>query len=408
MQRNFLFLQGCTCPFFNALGSLLEARGHGVARINFNVGDTLMWRAKKAWNFRGPINELAGFLGQLVERHDFTDFVMLGDTRPIHEAALSLANSHRLRQHIFEEGYFRPHWLTLERNGINGNSKLPKDPQWYRDVGERIPVNPSVESVSNSIPVLAAWELAYHLPNILNPILFPRYRTHRPVISPIEFTGWAWRFSRMPYFEWCDRQTITTLISGKQPFFVFPLQLNGDSQITHYSPFARIEDAIQYVMRSFARHSAESTILVIKNHPLDTGLVDFESIARNAAREFAIEGRYLYLESGSMDTLIKCASGIVTINSTVGNTALELDCPVMALGSAVYAIEGLVSGGVLDEFWKNPQPPDSSLYKLFKRTALFATQINGGFYSPRACRLAVGNAMRFLEPDYSPLEQLLK
>lgn len=408
MQRNFLFLQGCTCPFFSALGRRLRERGHGVARVNFNVGDMLMWRAGTAWNFREPVAELTDFLNQLIERHGFTDFIMLGDTRPLHEVAISVAHAHGLHSHIFEEGYFRPHWLTLERGGINGNSRLPKDPQWYRDVGARIPVDLPVESVSNSIRLLAAWELAYHLPNILNPILFPGYRTHRPVISPMEFAGWGLRFSRMPYYEWRDRQLIATLLAEKQSFFLFPLQLDGDSQITHHSPFGCIEDAIRHVMTSFAHHAPASARLVIKNHPLDTGLVDYGRIVRKAASEFSLEDRCFYIESGRLDDLIPHAAGVVTINSTVGTAALEADCPVFALGHAVYAMEGLASGDDLDIFWQCPQPPDSDLYRLFRRAVLFTTQVNGGFYSPRSCQLAVDNALRFLEPEYSPLEQFLK
>lgn len=407
MQRNFLFLQGCTCPFFSALGRRLRERGHGVARVNFNVGDMLMWWAGRSWNFRESAEEFGVFLNQLVERHGFTDIVMLGDTRPLHEVAISVASAYNLNSHVVEEGYFRPNWLTLERGGINGNSRLPRDPEWYRDIDGRVPVELPVESVSNSIRLLAAWELAYHLPNILNPLLFPGYRTHRPVISPVEFAGWGLRFSRMPYYEWRDRQLIDTLLTQKHHFFLFPLQLDSDSQITHHSPFSCIEDAIRLVMRSFAYHAHEQVRLVIKNHPLDTGLVDYGRIVRRIAAEYSFEDRCHYLESGRLDDLIPHAAGVVTINSTVGMAALEVDCPVFVLGRAVYAIKGLAADEDLDTFWRYPQFPDSNLYRSFKRVVLFTTQVNGGFYSLRGCQLAVNNALRFLEPECSPLEQFL-
>ncbi|WP_441294118.1 capsular polysaccharide export protein, LipB/KpsS family, partial [Bordetella pertussis] len=34
--------------------------------------------------------------------------------------AVALARASGVRVHVFEEGYFRPHWVTLERGGVNG------------------------------------------------------------------------------------------------------------------------------------------------------------------------------------------------------------------------------------------------------------------------------------------------
>ena len=36
-----------------------------------------------------------------------------------------LARRRSLRLHLFEEGYLRPDWITLEREGVNANSRLP-------------------------------------------------------------------------------------------------------------------------------------------------------------------------------------------------------------------------------------------------------------------------------------------
>lgn len=405
--RSFLFLQGCTCPFFHALGRRLRERGHRVGRVNFNVGDALVWFAGPAWAHRGPVGELSDFLRALIVREGFTDLVMLGDTRPIHAAALAVAEALGLRVHVWEEGYFRPYWLTVERSGINGHSRLPRDPLWYRETAPRVPETPPPQPVPNPVRLLAAWELVYHLPNLLNPLLYPGYRTHRPAISGVEFAGWAWRFSRMPLFERRDLHSMHGLFAGGQRFFLFPLQLDGDSQLSQHSRFASIGEAIDLVLRSFAAHAPADRMIVVKNHPLDTGLTDYGRVVRARARELGIAQRVCYLESGHLPDLLQRTDGVIVVNSTVGTSALAAGCPVIALGNAIYAMPGLAASGGLDDFWGDPPRPDAGLFEAFRRVALYATQVNGGFYSRRGCALAVDNALRFLEPERSPLEELL-
>lgn len=406
-KRFFLFLQGCTCPFFHVLGRKLAQRGHRVGRVSFNVGDALMWRAGPCWPYRAGIEGWEAWLGALVAREGVTDLVMLGDTRPHHEAALVLARRLGLRAHVWEEGYFRPALLTVERGGINGFSRLPRDPVWYRAVADRLPAPTLAAPVPNPVWRLAAWELAYHLPNALNPLLYPGYRTHRPVISPVEFAGWAWRFARMPYFRRRDAARVRAMVVSRQRFFLFPLQLDGDGQITHHSAFGRIENAIKRVLSSFAAHAPANQWLVVKNHPLDTGLEGYGKLVRRVARAHGIEDRVLYLESGHLPALLKRCSGVVVVNSTVGTAALAVGRPLIALGRAIYDMPGLTFQGGLDAFWDAPAAPDAALFEAFYRVVVHATQVSGSFYRSEGCAQAAEGALRFMEPEASPLEALL-
>ncbi len=407
MKRNFLFLQGPTSLFFNAVANKLRERGHFAGHINFNVGDALFWRGDDTWHFRSPMQAFSAFLLEIIQQHHITDIHMLGDTRPAHEVALKLIHQLGLVAHIWEEGYFRPGWLTLERGGINGNSGLPKDATWYREVAARVPAQSAYQAVSNPIHYLAAWEVAYHLPNLLNPILYPGYQTNRPAISGVEFSGWACRFSKMPYYARRDAKQIDNLLASKKPYFVLPLQLDGDDQLTRHSTFDSVSAAISEVMTNFAEHAMSSTSLVIKNHPLDTGLIDYAKVVRTCAAKLDIEDRVLYLETGDLNALLTNTLGVVTINSTVGTAALALGCPVIALGQAIYDIDGLTFQGELAAFWHEVTVPDASLYQDFRRVVIHTTQVNGGFYSGRGFSLAAENALRFIEADKSPLQEFL-
>lgn len=405
--RSFLFLQGCTSFFFRQLADRLRSRGHTVSRINFNVGDAVYWGRRPAWNFRDDLAALPAFMAEKFQAGGITDMVMLGDTRPVHTPALALAAGCGVRAHVFEEGYFRPSWLTLERGGINGYTRLPRDPRWYQDVAARVPDAGDSIHVPNPVWLLALHEACYHLPNLANPLLYPGYRTHRPQVSAVEFAGWGRRFAMLPWHQRRDHACIARLVNGREPFFVFPLQLDSDSQIAVHSPFDRMVDALWQVMQSFAQHAPDAARLVIKNHPLDTGFAHYGRRAARLAQHFNIAGRVDYLETGHLPVLLEHARGMVTINSTAGTAALAQGCPTLALGRAVYALPGLTFQGTLDAFWREAAPPDAALFRAFRNVAIHTSQINGGFYTHQGMDLALNNSLGRLEAERSPLEELL-
>lgn len=404
-RRSFLFLQGSCSPFFTRLGDRLRSRGHAVHRVNFNMGDRVYWGLRPAWNFRRAVEDLPAYLEEKFRETGFTDVVSLGDTRPVNRAVFPLAERHGIRVHVMEEGYFRPNWLTLERGGINGNSRLPKDPNWYREVGAKLPDYGDGEPVSNPLWLIAFHELAYHLPNLLNPVFFPGYRTHRPHVSGMEFFGWGRRFATMPRRR--DAKTVDALARSGVRYYVLLLQLDSDSQITCHSPFTGMAQVVETVAASFARNAPGDALLVVKNHPLDTGFTDYRGLLRRLAPGLDIAGRTVYLESGNLPVLLSRASGAVTVNSTAGTAALAQGCPLIALGNAIYDLRGLTFQGPLDEFWNSAEAPDAALFRLFRNTVIHATQVNGGFYSRRGIEMGVKNAVSRLEAERSPLEELL-
>ncbi|MGE4325579.1 MAG: capsule biosynthesis protein CapA, partial [Pseudodonghicola sp.] len=124
-DRVFLFLQGPHGPFFNALGEMLRATGATVWRAGFNAGDRVFWRHPDSYiPHRGSAEDWPETLERLLDDRHVTDIVLYGDTRPIHATAVAAARARGLTVHVFEEGYMRPYWITYERGGSNGNSRL--------------------------------------------------------------------------------------------------------------------------------------------------------------------------------------------------------------------------------------------------------------------------------------------
>jgi len=406
--RNFLFLQGPTSPFFSRLGDALLQRGAKVYRVNFNMGDWVYWRNKPSWQFRKPVSELPTFLETKIQKHQITDVIMVGDTRPVNAAVLPLVDRYKLRINIFEEGYLRPNFLTLEEQGINGNSRLPRTPDWYRRAAVLLASNKQTSTVKNPVALLGLHEVGYHLPGIVNPVFYPGYKTHRPFISPIELFGWAKRFSQMPFYERRDNKTISDLLESRQPYYLLPLQLDSDSQIQQHSQFTSMAELIEQTMSSFANHAPSNTLLLVKNHPLDTGFTRFSKLLKALEAKFNLQGRTRYLESGHLPTLLDHCEGVIVVNSTVGTSALIHGCKTLALSNPIYDIPGLTVQTELDGFWQQQHTPDKQLLDAFRKVVIHCSQINGGFYSQAGITLAVENACKRLMLEKCPMTQLLE
>ena len=172
-----------------------------------------------------------------------------------------------------------------------------------------------------------------------------------------------------------------------------PLQLANDAQIVHHSPFENMAVALQQALVSFAQFAPKNSRFAAKIHPLDPGLVDYRSLMKRWSNHLGVADRVFYLESGNLPALLTGTAGVVTINSTVGGSALIHGKPTIALGEALYNLPGLTFQKGLDLFWTEGKKPDPHLYKNFRNVVIARSQVNGGFYSRDGIRLAVANSV---------------
>ena len=407
VKRRFLLLQGVCSPFFGALADHLIKDGHFVLKVNFNAGDMAYWGARKSLNFRGRPEKLTEFYDRVYREYGITDQVLFGDRRPVHRPAVAHAEALGVRTHVFEEGYFRPHWITLEREGVNGHSLLPRDPDWFWEVGKKLKKLPVPDHFVSSFSRRAIHDVLYHSAGALNAFLFPYYQTHGEIPAPLEYLGFLRRFALMRRWKDRDDALIERRVASGRTYYVLPLQLNSDAQIRDHSRFADMTEVIEFVMASFALRAPSKSRLVIKNHPLNAEWQGYARVIARLARQFDVAGRVDYLETGNLDLLVRHAKGVVTVNSTVGGVSLGLQCPTITLSDPIYNLPGLTFQGGLDDFWKQGQPPKRELFRRFRNTVIHCTQVNGGFYNRAGIELAVKNSARVLEAEVSPLEALL-
>ena len=397
MRRSFLALQGTASPFFRRLAYGLRAKGHAVRRVNFCGGDLVYGgRGEPAWNYTGHLDELPSWYADKIRTGDFTDVIMFGDCREVHRHMHPIADAAGLRVHVFEEGYVRPHWLTLERYGVNGRSQLPREPEWYRAHRHATPASPPAAPTGYNLAERAYHDIAYRIANSLFAMRFRHYRSHRPENGLVEYAGLALRAASQRQYEGHARRVTEELLRESREYFLFPLQLNSDAQIIVHSPFDGVREAIRYTVESFSRCAPDDTLLVIKNHPLDTGLINYRRYVAFIAQEFGVEHRVRFINAGHLPTLLEYARGVVVVNSTVGLSALHHRRPLIALGDAIYNMPGLTWQSDVDAFWEAQVQPDQQLYQAFLDYVIHHTQINGDFYTRSGVERAVIGAVRRL------------
>ena len=394
--RVVLFLQGPAGSFFSRLGQALSARGHVIYKINFNLGDNVFWRAGSSSAYRGRFAEWQRYCSQFLSQHHVTDLVLFGDCRPLHKVAIAEAARFGVRVMVAEEGYLRPDWITFEPQGVNGHSALPRDPAWYRREASGLSVGASMP-MNESFARRAFEDVLYNVAGMLGRAAYPFYRTHRPWHPALEYAGWLWRLTSLAVRGSRHKHGIGIRAVVQKPYFVYPLQLACDFQVRVHSPFNDQSDAISRVVDSFARSAPDECMLVVKQHPLENGLRNWRALLAHFARQAGVSERVVFIEHAELRTLAAGARGMVTINSTSGMVALGLGVPVFAIGTAIYDLPGLTSGGSLDDFWAAPNRPDASLFHAFRSVLIARCMVPGGFYSDAGLNLAVAGAVARLE-----------
>lgn len=187
-------------------------------------------------------------------------------------------------------------------------------------------------------------------------------------------------------------------------FFLFPLQLPGDYQIRIHAPLGDLYVLVEAVIRSFAHHAPADMRLLLKTHPIDNGLSDWKQRIATIAEAQGVAGRVDLIDGGDLDRLIARSEGVVTVNSTVGLTALIAGKPVICLGASIYDMPGVTHQESLASFWTRPQAPEADMPDALTRALIATVQVRGGFIGRQAIETG---AREMLERIISPSHDLL-
>ena len=397
--RVFVFLQMPQSSFPRLLGRRLRAMGHQVHKINFCGGDFLHWPWPGACNYRQDLNTWPAFFNEFLEQTRATDLLLIGDRRPWHQPAIGLARRRGVRVFVFDEGYVRPNFVTLEKNGVGGRSGLPRDPGLIRELAAGLPPVSPPPDLKPDIRCKVRGAVKHHFGNVVFWPLFPRYRTHRPQTVFRELTGlWPRHLTREKRRK-NDEAALREFLADGRPYFFLPLQLPADTQLRCYGRFVDLQEMMAEVLDSFQRRAPGEYSLVIRSHPLDWQIKSHGKFALSLARAVGLEDRVCFVNEGDTNRMIAGSKGLVLVNSTTGLTALALGKPVFCLGEAIYALPGLaVAGGAeaLDEFWGRPPQPDAALCRAFLSLLKDRAVTTGNYYTREGQALALEGCLRLL------------
>jgi capsular polysaccharide export protein len=387
-DRRFLFLQGPHGPWFHRLGGLLRAAGAEVWRVGFNLGDRVFWPGPGYIAFTARQADWPQSCSALFDQHRITDLVVYGDTRGIHSMAITLARARGITVHVFEEGYLRPYWITYERGGANGHSRLMQlAVPTMRAALAKVDLDlPDTPAIWGDMRQHMFWGALYHGFVALGFHAYAHFRPHRALTVGQEFLLYLRRFLLMPFHRLERRLATRRIRSGGFPYHLAILQLEHDASFRDHSPFASMTEFLALVMEGFAKGAPQHHHLVFKAHPLEDGRVPLKPEIRRLAMRQGLSDRVHFVRGGKLAELLNEARSAVTVNSTAGQQALWRGLPLRSFGAAVYAKPEFVSSQPLDEFFAAPERPDTRAYRDYRHFLLETSQVVGGYYSARGRR----------------------
>ncbi|WP_416190564.1 capsule biosynthesis protein [Neisseria sp. CCUG17229] len=386
--ERILLLQGPVGAFFQHFAAwLTDTHGKTVHKFNFNAGDEYFYPETIAHThaYLGNYHDFPAYLETYIKEYRIQAVVCFGDTRPYHLQARQVSEQYGVNFWAFEEGYFRPFFITLEKSGVNAFSPLPRTAGFFN---AQFPLLATQEyqdpaPVPGGFKPMAQNAARYYIEANRRRKKYPYYIHHRAFNLDHYAKLWSLStFKRLCY--WIEDANFAKQIEAGRfgKFFVVPLQVFNDSQVRIHCDFSTVRSFLLHVLTSFSMHAPDDVTLIIKHHPMDRGFIDYGRVIKCFIKKHPrLKGRIVYVHDVPLPVFLRHGIGMVTINSTSGLSALIHNMPVKVLGRAHYDIDGMTYQGKLADFWKNPTPPDSSLFHAYRMFHINMTQINGSFYS---------------------------
>jgi len=379
-DQNILLLQGPVGLFFKKIGKQFLQKGANVYRIGLNAGDELFASHLHYTAYRGKPEAWYDFILHFLKEYKIDKIFIFGDCRYYQSLAVNASDALGIEVFVFEEGYLRPHYITLERHGVNDYSHISRHPKFYKEITLK-----NIPQAKYSTPnPICNWSIviAYYFIAKVFSFRYPHYRHHRNFSAIQEFFFGIRSLMRKVLYTRRDNKFLPKIKNelSNQYFFV-PLQTHNDFQILQHSGYGSIEKFIIEVLESFALYAKKRIYLMFKHHPIDRGRKNYKNFILDQAYILGIEKRVIIVHDLHLPTCLEHAKGTITINSTVGLSSVLKDTPTITLGRAIYNIEGLTNKNIsLDDFWANPQAPDKELAQKFKYYLIHSTQLNGNFF----------------------------
>ncbi len=376
-----LLLMGYIGNFFVRVAQHLEDQGVEVYKISFPLHE-FGFPDYQRLHYDGSMSEFRGFLADQIRNLGIRHLLMVSNVQIPHQIALDLCaelreQGQKIDSFIFELGYLRPHYVTLETNGVNYSSNLIQPAHFYHSLPDQSKIEQSNYKIGPRWRKL--WKgITFIQHSFTNYKIVDKQHKIQPKPSYIWYAVLG--FFRKYQYAISERK-IKKRLFNNESFFLGVLQVSTDMQISIGSRFSSMEEFITEIITSFARFAPKHQRLFIKHHPRDRGYNNYSAHINSLVQHFGLYNRVFYFHDSPIAPIMthpKCC-GVITINSSVGYQTLFHSVPLKSLGRAAYNIDGLADQKDLDRFWTEPQICDRKLFKRFYNHVLTTTQIYGNF-----------------------------
>ncbi|NBI12750.1 capsule biosynthesis protein [[Haemophilus] felis] len=386
-SKNILLLQSPIGSFFYQLGKWLSKEGScSVYKLNFNAGDRYFYPSNtpNTFDYTASKQEFCSFLANFVEKYQIQAIVCFGDTRPYHRIAKQFClDNPNVQFWAFEEGYFRPDYITLGKDGVNDFSTLPRNADFFLAEAKKLPEPIPPKPLASGFLPMAKLATKYYLYANWHKKDYPNYEHHRRLDISYYVKLWLKSGLKRVYYYLRDRRFGKKVEQGKlDDFFIVPLQVYDDSQVKYHCDYPDVSAFLAEVLESFANFAPKNMNLIVKHHPMDRGFLDYGSVIEQYKKQYPnLAQRVYYIHDVPMPIFLRRAKGMVTLNSTSGISGLLHNIPVITLGRANYDFPGMTYQGDLNDFWCNTTPPNKEVFDAYRKFHLNVTHINGSYYN---------------------------
>ena len=375
-----IFLVGPIGTFFSRLANYFEKNNIKTYKVNFPLYEYGFPKSSRL-NYSDDIYKFKEFLENIIIKNNIKHIFMYGNVLIPHRQAIAISEELEkkgifVNTHIFELGYLRPNFVTIEDKGVNYSSSFILGSDFYgkQKSYKQLPI-----PYKQGLRIRKIWKLISFINHSFKNykiVEFEHKLQPKPIYLWFQLKGFFLKF----IYRLFEKKLKKNCFS-KEPFFLVILQVATDSQILQGSKFKDNFDFIYSVIREFSSSQLKNTKLVFKHHPRDRGYTDYSKFILKISKEFKIKNKVFYFHDFPLSKIFRnnFCKGTVLINSTVGYQSLFHSIPVKALGISPYNFEGLTDQNDLVSFFKKPQKVNKELFNKFYKYILENSQINGNF-----------------------------
>ena len=262
-QLKVVLLQGPVGPCFSRMQASIINSNFYCYRILFNAGDALFCDNKQfTHTFKGNLEEWSNWFDKFIKNKETSVVILFGSDRPIHTIARNICKKYSIKVLSFEEGYFRPGYVSLEEGGNNANSPyaglMPNDEEFSRLSSSDLEESNILSN--NSFQYKCWYGFIYYFCSEVFSSMKQRRLFHKHLNLCDQAVGWA-----KNYILWkCRIKEEERLFKklSKEDYYLVPLQLDTDMQSRFQSNGWNKNNLIEEAIRSFANFGKTKSHLV--------------------------------------------------------------------------------------------------------------------------------------------------